>query len=178
MESNEIDRAGAQKGLAVTPSSGTGAPAPPTTFPWPPVLLAGVVALALALGHAVPLAWPGQDDLAARLVGRGLGLAGVLLLAWAAATLHRHRTTILPNKAAGSLVTDGPFRFRRNPIYVADVLILLGVAELTRNVWFAILGVPFIGLVTWLAVLPEERHLEQRFGDAYRTYKAHTRRWI
>jgi protein-S-isoprenylcysteine O-methyltransferase Ste14 len=41
-----------------------------------------------------------------------------------------------------------------------------------------ILALPFAVLVTWLAILPEERHLEERFGDAYRDYKARTRRWI
>ncbi len=69
-------------------------------------------------------------------------------------------------------------RIRRNPIYIADVLMLLGVAELTKNVWFAIFAVAFVPLVTWLAILPEERHLEDRFGDTYRAYKASTRRWF
>lgn len=112
------------------------------------------------------------------IVGRGLGAAGLALLVWAVWTLRRHGTTVLPDKAADVLVTDGPFRFRRNPIYVADILILFGIAELTQNVWFVILALPFAVLVTWLAILPEERHLEERFGDAYRDYKARTRRWI
>lgn len=114
----------------------------------------------------------------AHIVGRGLGLLGIALLFWAAWTLRRHGTTILPDKAAAVLVTDGPFYFRRNPIYIADILILLGIAEMTQNVWFAILAVPFALLVTWLAILPEERHLEDQFGDAYRDYKARTRRWL
>jgi protein-S-isoprenylcysteine O-methyltransferase Ste14 len=58
------------------------------------------------------------------------------------------------------------------------VLLLLGAAELTKNVWFVILAPLFAALVTWLAILPEERHLEAKFGDAYRAYKASTRRWI
>jgi protein-S-isoprenylcysteine O-methyltransferase Ste14 len=99
-------------------------------------------------------------------------------LAWGAWTLRRHETTILLDKPAANLVTDGPFRFRRNPIYIAHVLILFGVAELTQNVWFVILALVYAVLVTWLAVIPEERHLENRFGDAYRAYKARTRRWI
>jgi protein-S-isoprenylcysteine O-methyltransferase Ste14 len=114
----------------------------------------------------------------AHIAGLGLGLAGLALVVWAAVTLRRHGTTILPDKAADVLVTDGPFRFRRNPIYIGHVLMLLGAAEITHNIWFAILAVPYIPLVTWLAVLPEERHLEARFGDAYRAYKARTRRWI
>ncbi len=150
----------------------------PSTIPWPPILIIGAVVAALALGRWAPLAWPGQNDVLARIAGHALGIAGIALLIWSAVTLRRRGTTILPDQAATTLVTDGPFRFRRNPIYVADALILLGVAEFTHNIWFAILVIPFVALVTWLAVLPEERHLEARFGDAYRAYKARTRRWI
>ncbi|HKZ97614.1 MAG TPA: isoprenylcysteine carboxylmethyltransferase family protein [Hyphomicrobiaceae bacterium] len=150
----------------------------PTPFPWPPVLIAGALAGGWLLGRAYPVAWPGLDDAAARAVGIGLGLAGLVLFAWAAITLRRRETTILPNKGADHLVTDGPFRFRRNPIYLADVLILFGLAELTKNLWLAIFAVLFAVLVTWLAIIPEERHLEAKFGDAYRDYKAKTRRWI
>lgn len=150
----------------------------PSTIPWPPILILGAVVAALVLGRWAPLPWPGQDDILARIAGYAIGLAGLALLIWSAATLRRHGTTILPDEAATTLVTDGPFRFRRNPIYLADALILLGVAELTHNIWFAIMAVTFVALVTWLAVLPEERHLEARFADAYRDYKARTRRWI
>lgn len=152
--------------------------APPSTRPWPPLLLAGIVAAAVFLGHHLPLDWPGQDDVPAHFAGWGLGLAGLALFLWSAVTLRRHGTTILPDKAATVLVTDGPFRFRRNPIYVSHAFMLLGVAELTHNVWFVILATLYIPLVTWLAVLPEERHLEAQFGEDYRAYKARTRRWI
>jgi protein-S-isoprenylcysteine O-methyltransferase Ste14 len=54
----------------------------------------------------------------------------------------------------------------------------IGLAELAKNVWIAVLAIPFAILVTWLAILPEEVHLEARFGDAFRDYKARTRRWI
>lgn len=154
------------------------AAARPSSLPWPPILLVAIVATAIAAGYVVPLPWPGVDDLMGHIAGLSLGVAGIALVAWAAWTLRRHGTTILPDKAADVLVTDGPFRFRRNPIYIGHVLMLLGIAEVTHNIWFAILAVPYIPLVTWLAVLPEERHLEARFGDAYRAYKARTRRWI
>jgi protein-S-isoprenylcysteine O-methyltransferase Ste14 len=156
----------------------TETPTPPSTVPWPPILIVATVAGGVALGHLLPLSWPGENDLAARIAGRSLGVAGILLLIWAVVTLRRHGTTVLPDKPATVLVTDGPFRFRRNPIYVADILILLGLAELTQNIWLVILTLPFALLITWLAIIPEERHLEARFGDAYRTYKANTRRWI
>lgn len=150
----------------------------PGKVPWPPILLVVAVAGAVALGRFVPLPWPGVGDGAASAVGLGFGVAGVLILAWAGMTLRRHQTTILPHEGASTLVTEGPYRWRRHPIYIADVFLLFGAAELTRNIWFVILAFAFAGLVTYLQIIPEERHLEAKFGDAWRSYAARTRRWI
>jgi protein-S-isoprenylcysteine O-methyltransferase Ste14 len=150
----------------------------PTAVPWPPVLIAAVLAIGWLAGRLYPLPWPGLDDWPARLVGYGLGAAGLALVAWAIVTLHRAGTTLRPDRGADRLVTNGPFRYRRNPIYMGDVLILFGLAELTHNIWFAILAPLFALAVFRLAIVPEERHLEERFGQAYRDYKARTRRWF
>lgn len=147
----------------------------PGWIPWPPLLLAAAIVGAIALGRMLPLPWPGVADTAARIVGLAFGAAGVALLVWAALTLRRHRTTILPHQGASVLVTDGPYRWRRHPIYIADMFILFGVAELTQNIWFVILAFAFLGLVTILQIRPEERHLEATFGDAWRSYAARTR---
>jgi len=150
----------------------------PSHIPWPPILLAGGVIAAIALGYLVPLGWPGMDDFAARTIGLTIGAAGIALLAWAIMTLRRHGTTVLPDVGATTLVTDGPYWRYRNPIYLADAMILLGIAELTKNIWLVVAAAAFAALVTWLAILPEERHLERRFGKAYLDYKAKSRRWI
>jgi len=150
----------------------------PSTVPWPPIVLAGVVIAAAALGYLAPIGWPGVNDTPARYIGLGIGAGGVLLLVWAIMTLRRHGTTVLPDVGATALVTDRPYWRYRNPIYLADAMILLGAAELTKNVWFVAAAAAFAVLVTWLAILPEERHLERRFGKAYLDYKATSRRWI
>lgn len=147
-------------------------------MPWPPILLAAAILLALGLEHLVPLAWPGVDDLPARMIGYGLGAGGLVLAAWAVGTLWRAGTTVRPDAGASVLVTSGPYARYRNPIYVADVLILLGLAQATYNIWFVIVAAVFAILVTVLAILPEEQHLEARFGDAWREYKERSRRWI
>ena len=150
----------------------------PTAVPWPPLLFAAVVVGGWVAGLLYPLRWPGLDDPAARLVGYGLGAAGIALMAWALVTLHRAGTTFEPHRGADRLVTDGPFAWRRHPIYMGQVLIFLGLAQLTYNVWFAILAPVYALAVFWLAILPEERHLEERFGQAYLDYKGRTRRWF
>ena len=150
----------------------------PTAVPWPPVLIVAVLVVGVLLGRLYPLRWPGLDDLPARMIGYGLGAAGLALVAWGFLTLRSAGTTVLPNKRVDRLVTEGAFRFRRNPIYMGEVLIFLGLAELTHNIWFAILAPLFALAVLKLAILPEEQHLEDRFGQAYLDYKERTRRWF
>jgi protein-S-isoprenylcysteine O-methyltransferase Ste14 len=150
----------------------------PSAVPWPPLLFAVAIVAALVMGRVWPLSWPGLDDLAARVIGLGIGVAGMALAAWALVALGRAGTTVRPDRPSSALVTAGPYRRLRNPIYVADVMMLLGLAELTKNVWFALLAAVFAILVTRLAIIPEESHLEGRFGDDYVAYKERTRRWI
>ena len=156
----------------------TDAASRPSTVPWPPVLFAGAIAAALFLARMFPFPWPGLDDTGARVVGYAFGLAGLALTGWGLVTLYRARTNILPHKGADRLVTEGAFRFRRNPIYMGEALILLGLAQVTLNIWLAIMAPIFAVAILLLAILPEERHLEARFGEEYLDYKARTRRWF
>lgn len=150
----------------------------PSSVPWPPLVLAGVAVLAIVLGSVAPVAWPGVDDTPARFIGLGIGVLGIVLVAWGIITLRVHGTTMLPDAGATRLVTSGPFRRFRNPIYLGDAMILLGAAELTKNIWLVGAAAAFAALVTKLAIIPEEQHLERRFGQAYRDYKSRSRRWI
>jgi protein-S-isoprenylcysteine O-methyltransferase Ste14 len=150
----------------------------PATVPWPPVLIVGAIVLAIVLGRLYPLEWPGLDDWPARAVGYGLGLAGMALIGWGFLTLQQAGTTIMPHKRVDHLVTEGAFAFRRNPIYMGETLAFLGLAEFTHNIWFVIVAPLFAIAIQLLAIQPEERHLEERFGQAYLDYKERTRRWF
>jgi protein-S-isoprenylcysteine O-methyltransferase Ste14 len=142
------------------------------------VLLVAAMAAGFVLRRLYPLDWPGLDDKPARVIGYGLGVVGVVLMAWGLGTLVLARTNVWPHRRADQLVTAGPFRIWRNPIYMGEVLILLGLAQVTYNIWFAILAPLFALAVYRLAILPEEAHLEARFGDTYLHYKGRTRRWF
>lgn len=150
----------------------------PSGFPWPPVLLVGLGALAFAMGRWWPLAWPGLDDLPARIIGYGILAGGMVLMGWSVMAFRRARANILPHKAATTLIISGPFAIWRNPIYMADALLLAGLGQLTLNIWLVVAAGVFMAAVLLLAILPEERHLEAKFGQAYLDYKARTRRWF
>jgi len=150
----------------------------PSHFPWPPVLFLGAVVAGWFLQRSWPLAWPGLDDAPARFIGKGFVFCGFGLAVWALVTMLRASAEFRPHAEATVLVTSGPFRRFRNPMYLGYALILLGLADGSQNIWIAILTPVFALAVTWLAILPEERHLEAKFGDAYRDYKATSRRWL
>jgi protein-S-isoprenylcysteine O-methyltransferase Ste14 len=148
------------------------------TFPWPPVLFVACIMFAWLAGRYAPLAWPGVNDLPARIIGISFGIAGVVLIVWAILTLNRASTTVMPHKRSDHLVTSGPYTRFRNPIYLGEVLLQLCLAELTKNIYFVLGALLFVVSITQLQILAEERHLLARFGDAYASYRARSRRWI
>ena len=153
---------------------------PPSPFPWPPVLYGIAILAGLALQAWVyELPWlPGT-------VGGMAFMAGLLLIAAAVfidvrtfLELRRHRTTILPTRAASHLVTSGPFSFSRNPIYLSNTLLTIGLGLALGNLWLP--GAAFLAAfaVTKLAIEREERHLARKFGTACHHYAKKVRRWV
>jgi protein-S-isoprenylcysteine O-methyltransferase Ste14 len=133
--------------------------------------LAGV-----ALHRLWPLALPG----AALLEPLKFVLAplGIALFAASAFVLRRNDTTMEHKDATTALVTRGPYRISRNPIYVALVLVLLAIAVDAGSVWFCVLTVGFWAAVQWLTVMREEAYLEREFGAEYLRYKSAVRQWL
>ncbi|MEO1656392.1 MAG: isoprenylcysteine carboxylmethyltransferase family protein [Pseudomonadota bacterium] len=147
----------------------------PSGFPWPPVItLAGIAAM-VALGRLVPME-PSPRLL--QPVGVVLVVLALAVDLWVLMIFRRHKTTIRPDRGASHLVTTGPFSVSRNPIYVANLALLLGVGMATRNIW----AVPAIGavflLIDRLAAAPEERHLAALFGRDFEDYRQRVRRWL
>jgi protein-S-isoprenylcysteine O-methyltransferase Ste14 len=142
----------------------------------PPVWLVVSMVVMWGLAQAVP--FPGMSDPMQIWIGRALIGLAVAVMIWAAATMHRHRTTIVPHLTPTALVTDGPFRFSRNPIYAADVLILIGWAVSLGAVMTLLVIPVFVKVIERRFILPEEAKLRAGFGDAFRQWSEATRRWI
>lgn len=102
--------------------------------------------------------------------------AGILL--WGMATMARARTAILPNRPASALVADGPFRFSRNPLYVAMTILYVAAALWTGSGTSLLLLPVVIAVMQVFVIRREERYLESRFGEEYRSYCRRVRRWI
>jgi len=140
----------------------------------PPVWLAGHLA-ALWLGRDTG---PQVTGRVWDVLGTALIAAGLLLMAGAVAVMVAARTTPIPHQAPAALVTGGPFRVSRNPIYLGDALVLTGAIAWTGAVWGVILVPLFVAIVTRRFIHAEEDRLAAAFGDAFHAWAARTRRWI
>jgi protein-S-isoprenylcysteine O-methyltransferase Ste14 len=156
------------------PAHGVPAEEPGVIAPPPLVYLAALVG-----GWGLGWLWPASlVPRSARPVGYGLIAVSVALFAL---SLHRFRkwnTSVVPGKPATALVTDGPYRFSRNPIYLAFTLFSVGIGVAADLPWLFGLLVPALLVIRWGVVAREERYMERRFGEAYRRYKATVRRWV
>jgi protein-S-isoprenylcysteine O-methyltransferase Ste14 len=146
----------------------------------PPPLLFVLFFLATFLLNALlplqllPLAWIGWRPIPATL----LTLGGLGIFTAAALALRKARTPLSPYKPTQKLLTTGPYLRTRNPIYLAFAWLYLGSAFWIASLWPVLFFPVLIYGMNRFVIAPEEAHLEQRFGGAYRDYKARTRRWM
>lgn len=147
----------------------------PKIISFPPL----VFLAALAIGWLVNWVFPVfrlPDPIP--IAGGILIVAGVALGLWGVRTMHRAGTAVRPRRPVTALVTDGPFRYTRNPLYVALVAIYVGIALSSGVLWLFVTLIPALWALRWKIVKGEEQFLEMKFGAAYRAYKARVRRWV
>lgn len=140
---------------------------------FPPVWLAGFAALGGICAWVFPVTLP-----YGRIVGGGLVIVALILMASAVVQMMFARTTVIPGRDPARMVTTGLFRLSRNPIYLADALLLSGL----YLYWGALVAMPLVALfmqvLTKRFIVPEEARLRQIFGAEFNAYKNRTRRWI
>lgn len=90
----------------------------------------------------------------------------------------RHRTSPLPMRPSTTLVTGGPYRWSRNPMYLGLVFLYIAVALWFDHAWPLLLLPIVVVIVQTVIIVREERYLEQRFGEEYRVYRRRVRRWL
>lgn len=103
---------------------------------------------------------------------------GLVLAFWSRSLFLLNSTTLQLYEEPTSLVTSGPFRMSRNPIYLGMASILLGVAVLQGTLVALTFPVIFVMVIEFFIIPGEERKLENLFGEQYREYKKSVRRWI
>ena len=105
-------------------------------------------------------------------------LAGAALAAWGWLLFRKARTTRGPGQASTTMVTWGPYRFTRNPMYLGLIVAYLGEAGILRQLW-PLLLLPFVfAYLNWMVIPVEEEKLRQVFGTRYEEYRTRVGRWL
>ena len=92
--------------------------------------------------------------------------------------MRRAGTNVRPDQPSTAIVSDGPFRFTRNPLYLSVATMFVGIALLANSAWFLVLLIPMGLLLHFGVVLREERYLDAKFGAPYKDYRARVRRYL
>jgi protein-S-isoprenylcysteine O-methyltransferase Ste14 len=145
----------------------------------PPLLFLGAVAAGLLLSLALPIGPDlGSANELAVTVGLILVALGFALAAFSVRTFSRAGADVVPGHPATTLVTNGPYRVTRNPIYIGFTLLYFGIAILATSVWMLFLLVPLLIILQRGVVKREESYLNAKFGEAYDKYKVRVPRWL
>jgi protein-S-isoprenylcysteine O-methyltransferase Ste14 len=157
-------------------SEGDAAESGPPVLTFPPVIYASFFAVGYITDRLLPIeiGYAGLRHYSGGL----LCLLGVAIVAWSVARFIDARTHVDIRKPATTLVTDGPYRMSRNPMYLAATLLYAGVAiTFAKPVTLALL-VPCLWVMHWGVIAREEKYLEAKFGDQYRDFRSRVRRWV
>jgi protein-S-isoprenylcysteine O-methyltransferase Ste14 len=145
-------------------------------FDWPPVWLLIFMAIAWVQVQVWnPLAY--ETDLTT-WVGRGAIVFGIVLMGVSFVMFQKHRTTVVPKRTPNSIITSGPYKYSRNPIYVADAIVLIGYVLTLGSVISFVLVPAFAWVIRKRFINGEEVGIRAEFGQAYDAYCKQTRRWI
>jgi protein-S-isoprenylcysteine O-methyltransferase Ste14 len=145
-------------------------------FP-PPIgwAIAWLVGLGLCRLFPLPFLPGAAPRVAAGVVVFALGLA---LFISAIATIAGAGSRVETHKPTTTIVSNGPYAFTRNPIYLAMFISLIGLAIAFNCAWIILMMIPFYLVIRYGVVAREETYLERKFGAAYLSYKSRVRRWL
>ena len=112
------------------------------------------------------------------LLGTFIFISGAALFVWAIMTMRRAGTHLETVRPTTTIVAEGPYRFSRNPIYLAMMIGLVGLAIGFNNGWILVALIAFYLIIRYGVVAREEAYLTRKFGDVYRGYQSQVRRWL
>ena len=111
-------------------------------------------------------------------VGAALLLMGFYMFFAAVSWFRKTEQDPEPWKPTPSIITQGIYRYSRNPIYLGVGLVMTGIGFLLNNFWILLLSIIVLIIIYRIAIIPEEKYLEEKFGEEYLAYKRKVRRWI
>jgi protein-S-isoprenylcysteine O-methyltransferase Ste14 len=141
-----------------------------------------VYVLTYLLGAALEVVRPTPRSpkiaLVSTIIGGVIFVVGAVIAGWGLVLFHRAGTTTVPGQASVRLVTWGPYRFTRNPMYVGLLVAYLGEAALLKQMWPVLVLPLLLAYLNWTVIPVEEARLNEVFQDEYAKYRLRVRRWI
>ena len=139
-----------------------------------------VYLMSLAAGALIQIAtpFPFLPGALALPLGAPLVVLAIALFSYSVAKFRAAGTPVPARKPTTVIVRAGPYRFSRNPIYLAFSLLQLGIATWVNSLWLLATLVAAVALIHYVVIPREEQYLERRFGAQYLGYKASVRRWL
>ena len=142
----------------------------------PPLVYLASLVIGALIQLAMPL--PFLPRTLSGALGASLVVVAVALFSYSVAKFRAAGTPVPARKPTTVIVRTGPYRFSRNPIYLAFSLFQLGVAVWVNSLWLLATLVGAVALIHSIVIPREEQYLERRFGAQYLDYKASVRRWL
>jgi protein-S-isoprenylcysteine O-methyltransferase Ste14 len=142
----------------------------------PPVLTVIFIVIAYLAKRTIPL--PFVVSSAVENIGFVLVVIGFLFGVAALLAFRKARTTLDPHGKVSAIVTEGVYRFTRNPIYLGFFLMVIGLPLNSGSYWGILLAPVFVMSMNSLVIEKEEAYLEKKFRDVYTSYKSRVRRWL
>lgn len=140
----------------------------------PPRVYLAAIVIGVLLQLVMPLPFLPRPMAA----GAILVVAAIALLSHSVALFRAAGTPVPARQPTTAIVRTGPYRFSRNPIYLAYSLFLLGIAIWLNSLWLLATLAVAMALMHFIVIRREEEYLERRFGPEYLRYKASVRRWV
>jgi protein-S-isoprenylcysteine O-methyltransferase Ste14 len=134
--------------------------------------------LGAALEHVLPRTISPTAASISSIAGAVLFAVGAVIAGWGLVLFRKAKTTTVPGKLSGKLVTWGPYRFTRNPMYVGLVLAYLGEAGLMKQIWPIVFLPLTVAYLNWTVIPLEEVKLDEAFHDEFGQYCLLVRRWF
>ena len=105
-------------------------------------------------------------------------VSAVAIIALSFREFAKAKTSVRPDRGADALIRTGPFRYSRNPLYVAVSFLIVGIAVWVNSLWVLVMLIPLFFVMSRAVIAREERYLERKFGQVYVDYKQSVRRWL
>ena len=142
----------------------------------PPVIYLGLILLGWLINKIIPLTI--SSTIWLKWIGVLFILIATIIIALSRREFIKVNTSIRPDKSTTAIISTGPYKISRNPLYISLTLFHVAISIVLNNLWILFMVIPAIIMIVFGVITKEEKYLENKFGQQYLDYKSSVRRWF